>query len=171
MAKTKKKSTKTTSKKAVSKKKEKRVILGLDVQSVEELIDFFKEKGAYEFEWQKSGTKISIKLANGPIQTTSVVSSVVQDSAVATEKKAEVNSNCQKILSPFVGTFYRSPAPGSDPYVKEGQSIRSGDVLCIVEAMKLMNEIESEVSGKIVEVLVEDAQPVEFGEPLFLVEK
>src|SRR5262245_38879763 len=73
-----------------------------------------------------------------------------------------------KVNSPFVGTFYRAPSPEADPYVKEGQMVKRGDVLCIVEAMKLMNEIESEVNGKIVSVLAENGQPVEYGEPLFL---
>jgi acetyl-CoA carboxylase biotin carboxyl carrier protein len=70
----------------------------------------------------------------------------------------------------MVGTFYRAPAPGAEPYVKEGDSIHKGTVVCIVEAMKLMNEIESEVAGRIVRVMAENGKPVEFGQPLFLVE-
>jgi acetyl-CoA carboxylase biotin carboxyl carrier protein len=76
-----------------------------------------------------------------------------------------------EICSPMVGTFYRAPSPDAAPYANEGDAIQPGKVLCIVEAMKLMNEIEAEVSGKIVKILVEDAQPVEFNQPLFLVEK
>jgi len=79
-------------------------------------------------------------------------------------------SNEKQVLSPFVGTFYRSPSPASDPYAREGQVIKRGDVLCIIEAMKLMNEIDAEFPGKIKSVLVENGQPVEFGEPLFLIE-
>ena len=74
------------------------------------------------------------------------------------------------MLSPFVGTFYRSPSPDSGPYVREGQVVKRGDVLCIIEAMKLMNEIDAEFPGKIKSVLVENGQPVEFGEPLFTIE-
>jgi len=74
------------------------------------------------------------------------------------------------IESPMVGTFYRAPAPGADPYVKEGDLIQKGTVVCIVEAMKLMNEIESEVSGRLVKVVAENGKPVEFGQALFLVE-
>jgi acetyl-CoA carboxylase biotin carboxyl carrier protein len=70
----------------------------------------------------------------------------------------------------LVGTFYISPSPQSEPYVKEGQRVSKGDILCIVEAMKLMNEIESEFSGKVISVLVENGQPVEYGEPLFLID-
>lgn len=78
--------------------------------------------------------------------------------------------NYQAIKSPIVGTFYRSPSPDKGPYVKVGDSVSSGDVVCIVEAMKLFNEIESEISGKIVKVMVEDAQPVEYDQVLFLVD-
>ena len=76
----------------------------------------------------------------------------------------------KEVTSPFVGTFYRSPSPGASSYVTEGQMVKAGDVLCIVEAMKLMNEIETEFSGKVVQCLVENGQPVEFGEPLFVIE-
>ena len=79
-------------------------------------------------------------------------------------------SNLIEIKSPMVGTFYRSPEPGADPYVKAGSRVAPGQTLCIIEAMKIMNEIESEVSGRVREVLVEDAQPVEFGQVLFRVE-
>jgi acetyl-CoA carboxylase biotin carboxyl carrier protein len=74
------------------------------------------------------------------------------------------------VTSPFVGTFYRSASPSASVYVNEGQAVKSGDVLCIVEAMKLMNEIEAEFSGKIVQILAENGQPVEFGEPLFVIQ-
>ena len=93
----------------------------------------------------------------------------------APEKKEESkpessSSNLYEVKSPMVGTFYRAPSPDADPFVNVGDSISSGKVLCIVEAMKLMNEIEAEVSGKIVKILVEDAQAVEYNQPLFLVE-
>lgn len=79
-------------------------------------------------------------------------------------------ANQKQVTSPLVGTFYRSPSPTAEMYVREGQVIKRGDVLCIVEAMKLMNEIEAEFPGKIVSILVENGQPVEFGEPLFVIE-
>jgi len=74
------------------------------------------------------------------------------------------------VESPMVGTFYRAPAPGAEPYVKEGDLVQKGAVLCIIEAMKLMNEIESEVKGRIARISVENGQPVEFGQTLFLIE-
>ena len=90
--------------------------------------------------------------------------------ATQTENKEETNGNYIEIKSPMVGTFYRKPSPDKPPFVNVGDNIKPGDVICIVEAMKLFNEIEAEVSGKIVKVLVDDATPVEFDQPLFLVE-
>ena len=81
------------------------------------------------------------------------------------------SSDLLEIRSPMVGTFYRAPAPDASPYINIGDQITPGQVLCIVEAMKLMNEIEAEITGKVVKILVENAQPVEFNQPLFLVEK
>ncbi len=83
---------------------------------------------------------------------------------------ADNTSNLVEIKSPMVGTFYRAPAPDADPYVSSNERIAVGQVVCIVEAMKLMNEIESEVSGRVVKILVENAQPVEFGQTLFLID-
>lgn len=85
-------------------------------------------------------------------------------------KEEASSSNLYEVKSPMVGTFYRAPSPDADPFVNVGDSISTGKILCIVEAMKLMNEIEAEVSGKIVKILVEDAQAVEYNQPLFLVE-
>lgn len=92
-----------------------------------------------------------------------------QQDLQSTEKSA-VDSQYQAIKSPIVGTFYRSPSPEKGPYVKVGDIVNTGEVVCIVEAMKLFNEIESEISGKIVKVMVEDAQPVEYDQVLFLVD-
>lgn len=90
--------------------------------------------------------------------------------APAAAPAEEAQDNLLEVRSPIVGTFYRSPSPGKDPYVKVGDSIGQGDVVCIVEAMKLFNEIESEISGKIVKVVVDDASPVEYDQVLFLVD-
>ncbi|MBZ0182284.1 MAG: acetyl-CoA carboxylase biotin carboxyl carrier protein [Melioribacteraceae bacterium] len=89
----------------------------------------------------------------------------------AKDSAAEKTSDLHEIKSPIVGTFYRSPAPDADPYVQIGDTISSGTVLCIVEAMKLMNEIESDINGKIVKILVENATAVEYNQPLFLIKK
>lgn len=132
-----------------------------------------------ELEWQKGTYKIRLQSSSVSSQSaeqTKPVSSISLPKTPDPIEKppsdsASVASSRQKqVLSPFVGTFYRSPSPEAEPYVRESQAIKAGDVLCIIEAMKLMNEIESEYSGKIVSILVENGQPVEFGEPLFLIE-
>ncbi len=88
---------------------------------------------------------------------------------VAAPKDAP-DSRLVKVLAPMVGTFYRAPSPDADPFVKEGDVVSKGQTLCIIEAMKLMNEIESEVSGKVVKILVDNAQPIEYNQPLFLID-
>ena len=88
-----------------------------------------------------------------------------------TEKKDLENEKYHEVRSPMVGTFYRSPSPDSDPFIEIGNSVQKGDTLCIIEAMKLMNEIQADIGGKIVKILVENAQPVEYNQILFLVEK
>jgi len=90
--------------------------------------------------------------------------------SVEVSKPEELEGNLTPIKSPMVGTFYRAPAPGAKPYVDVGQIISAGQVVCVVEAMKLMNEIEAEVAGRLVKILVENAKPVEFGQTLFLIE-
>jgi acetyl-CoA carboxylase biotin carboxyl carrier protein len=89
----------------------------------------------------------------------------------AAEAGEGLTANQAYITAPMVGTFYRAASPDSEPYIQVGDAVDAGQVVCIIEAMKLMNEIESEFRGKIVEVLVADAQPVEFGQPLYIVEK
>lgn len=118
------------------------------------------------------GTKISMKkeekqvikvTENEPIQNLSAKEEVVETN----DKKSVENGNVVK--SPMVGTFYLKPSPNSEPYVTVGQKVKKGDVLCIVEAMKLMNEIESEFDGEIIEILVKDEEAVEYGKPLFII--
>lgn len=88
---------------------------------------------------------------------------------VTTEKKKD--ENVLEVCAPMVGTFYRAPSPDLDPYVNIGDQVKSGQVLCIIEAMKLMNELEAEISGEIIEILVENGQPVEYNQPIFLIKK
>lgn len=142
--------------------------------SVEKLIDLLAQKGVCEFELKEKWGDLKISFVGSksgqtvlaPAVTTFTANQAV--SSAPSAPRAEVaSSNTKKVTSPFVGTFYRSPSPTSEPYVKEGQKIKKGDVLCIVEAMKLMNEIESDLSGTVVSALIENGQPVEFGEPLF----
>lgn len=116
------------------------------------------------------GTKISMK--KDAIQEKIVVAETTTDSVKEEkEKTPEINKPSGNIVkSPMVGTFYLKPSPTSEPYVKIGKTVQKGDTLCIIEAMKLMNEIESEYQGKIKEILVEDGKPVEYGTELFIIE-
>ena len=138
-----------------------------------------------ELEWEKGGERICLKTrgaqfavapqqlhyAPAPQHSPAHAAAPASESAKPAEQKpAAEAANRKTVTSPFVGTFYRQPKPDSDPYVREGQTIKRGDVLCIVEAMKLMNEIEAEFPGKIVQCLVENGTPVEFGEPLYVIE-
>lgn len=156
----------------------------LKMHEIRELIRLIDESSIDEFELEKDGEKVAIKKVKAEVTTGQVpapapfVPQVTpQAAAVATTAVAEgttpaeepTDSNLHKIVSPMVGTFYRASSPDADPYVKEGDSINSNSVVCIIEAMKLMNELEAEVSGTIEKVLVENGQLVEYGQALFLV--
>lgn len=160
----------------------------MDLNEIQSLIKFVVKSGASEVELEQNGFKIIIKAhpSKGKIvesehtmvQTPIVVTApaTVQPAAPAVEKSAaEIqkgeadSSNLITVKSPMIGTFYRASGPGKPPFVNVGDEIEKGKVVCIIEAMKLFNEIESEVSGKIVKVLVDDATPVEYDQPLFLV--
>ena len=126
------------------------------------------------------GTKISmkkedvVKVVSHPIEQSkpeAIIMNEEQSSYLEDNtKKADTQDNRKLIKAPMVGTFYLKPSPTAGPYVEVGKTIQKGDTVCIIEAMKLMNEIESDVSGKIVEVLVNDGEPVEYGMPLFAIE-
>jgi len=111
--------------------------------------------------------------APSPAPAAQESSATATGAASGDEETVEAGSgaNEELVRAPIVGTFYRRPSPDSDPYVEVGDSVGEGDVLCIIEAMKLMNEIECETSGTVKEILVEDAEPVEFDQPLFVIEK
>ena len=147
----------------------------MNLKEIKEMIQLMNENGLSEFEMEKDGLKI--RLRKGPGE--SVEPSIVYEprSAVSSARPAEANGKesappekSAQIKSPMVGTFYSSPAPDAASFVQVGSTVEVGQVICIIEAMKLMNEIKSEVRGKVVEVLVHNGDPVEFGQPLFLVE-
>jgi len=160
----------------------------MDFKQIKELIKLVNETDLHEVSIEKDGVAVSIKnkrLGEGvaPVvvaQPTPVAPAVVQNTvapppaAVSTPEPAAeepvTNDKLTTIKSPMIGTFYRSSSPDKPPFVKVGDTVDVGSVLCIVEAMKLFNEIESEISGKIVKVLVDDATPVEYDQDLFLVE-
>ncbi len=146
----------------------------LNMDELRELAQLVDEHGFTEFEFENE--KIRVRLGKNTIaQTVAAPVNPAPASAptTATEPEAPVDEDegLHKITSPIVGTFYSSPSPDKPPYVKEGDMVSSDTVVCIVEAMKLMNEIQAEVSGEIVKVYVENAEPVEFGQPLFGIRK
>ena len=147
----------------------------MKISFLKKLIQIVESSEIEELEVRKWWTKVRITKSRPRTGTTSAGSPVetrvdgkVLDVESQTESAPQAE-NLAEIKSPMVGTFYRSARPGADPYIEMGQQVHSGQVVCIIEAMKLMNEIEAEVSGSIAKILVEDGQPVEFGQTLFLV--
>lgn len=146
-------------------------------RQIQELIDLLKRNHLTELEIERAGIRIRVRHEIGIKTVSASVSEAGQASAPAAIPQAvpasdllEVAAGHITITSPIVGTFYRSPSPDADPYVEEGDYVKKGQVLCIVEAMKLMNEIESEVDGRITKILVESTKPVEYGQALFLID-
>lgn len=161
---------------------EKAIVQSPEMKQLEEIFRLMTAYGVGEVELENKAGRLHARMPGmspsiGYAPSAPVAAPVAPSPAVALSSLGEVSgnkpalaANQKTIPSPFVGTFYRSSNPNSAPYVKEGQSVKKGDTLCIIEAMKLMNEIESDFTGKIVRVLVENGQPVEFGEPLFVIE-
>jgi acetyl-CoA carboxylase biotin carboxyl carrier protein len=152
----------------------------MDIKQIQDLIRFVSKSGVNEVSIEQKDFKITIKTNEAPAiihaaasapqhYTVAAPAAPAIAAPVANEPAAET-SNYVTIKSPMIGTFYRSPTPDKPLYVNVGDEIKAGSVVCIIEAMKLFNEIESEISGRIVKVLVENASPVEYDQPLFLVE-
>ncbi|WP_312138306.1 acetyl-CoA carboxylase biotin carboxyl carrier protein [Sphingobacterium sp.] len=159
--------------------------MSMDIKQIQDLIKFVSKSGVNEVSIEEKDFKITIKTNQEPTYVTASVPAVaaaapvaaapaaatpVAAAPVAAAPAADDESKYITVKSPIIGTFYRSPGPDKGVFVNVGDEIAPGKVLCIVEAMKLFNEIESEVSGKIVKILVNDAQPVEYDQPLFLVD-
>lgn len=160
----------------------------MDLKEIQNLIRFVAKSGASEVKLETGDVKITIRTGTGKAETTiiqqptqvPVAAPVVVEPAPAAATpapeapadtpKSDDTSKYIEIKSPIIGTLYRKPSPDKPAFVKVGDTISAGDTVCIIEAMKLFNEVESEVSGKIVKVLVEDSSPVEFDQPLFLVD-
>ncbi|MCC4212232.1 acetyl-CoA carboxylase biotin carboxyl carrier protein [Leeuwenhoekiella parthenopeia] len=164
----------------------------MDLKEIQNLIKFVAKSGASEVKLEMDDFKITIKTTEEGKGETTIVQQVpmmgnampqqaapvaqpaaatqAAPAAEAAEKPADKSDKYITVKSPIIGTFYRKPAPDKPVFVEVGSSIKEGDVLCVIEAMKLFNEIESEVKGKIVKILVDDSSPVEFDQPLFLVD-
>ena len=137
-------------------------------EEIEELTKYLKDKGLTEISIETKEGKITVKKDLLGQVTSSVIPQVEKQGKH--EKSSEKKSNFYEVSSPMVGTFYAAPTPGAEPFVKAGAKIKTGDVLCIIEAMKIMNELPSEVSGTVVEILVKDNQTVEYGQVLMRIE-
>ena len=170
----------------------------MDLKQIQDLIKFVAKTGVHEVKLERDDFKITIKTASEekdrgeqkiyshmvpqPLQQAMPQAQAAPAPAPtapdpdpaknteASKNEAGDDSKYESIKAPMIGTFYRAAGPGKDPFIKVGDTVSKGDVVCIVEAMKLFNEIESEVSGKVIKVLVDDAAPVEYDQPLFLVD-
>lgn len=161
----------------------------MDIKEIQSLIKFVAKSGASEVKLEMEDLKITIRTGSHSNAPDTIVQQIpvaapaaipmgmpIQAEPVAAQTptpdatEADEDSKYITIKSPIIGTFYRKPAPDKPAFVEVGKDISQGDVLCVIEAMKLFNDIESEVSGKIVKVLVDDSSPVEFDQPLFLVD-
>jgi len=163
----------------------------LKVQEIREIIKLIDQSSIDEFTFESNGTKVKLKKNTGTVAPTVVAAPTVEESSAIKTEAVPVaaahapapvetveqpatpapvaDESLHKITSPMVGTFYQSPSPDTPAFVGVGDKVKNDTVVCIVEAMKLFNEIEAEVNGEIVEVLVKDGQLVEYGQPLFLV--
>jgi acetyl-CoA carboxylase biotin carboxyl carrier protein len=158
----------------------------MNIKELKELVKMLDGTNIVEFSYENEGTKVAIKKGScitasyqaAPIIQTPQAAVTAQTSAppaqtpsLIEDKSDGLGPNQVLIVAPMVGTFYRAPSPDAEPFIQVGQVIDAGQVVCIIEAMKLMNEIESEWKGKVIEVLIQDAQPVEYGQPLLVLEK
>ncbi len=144
-----------------------------NIKEIKEMISLMNENNLSEIEIEKDGLKIKLKRVLGQVASTAGVNApiaVEQTTVNAQENLSVKEEKYLQIKSPMVGTFYKAPSPDAPPFVDTGEKLEVGQIVCIIEAMKLMNEIKSEIKGKIVEILVENGRPVEFGQPLFLIE-
>jgi len=147
----------------------------MNIKEIKEMIDLMNKNNLNEIEVEKDGTKIRLKKTPGGIseQIISEEKTVTPQRLTPAQKPQAPEQKTKttvEIKAPMVGTFYRSPSPEAPPFVDIGNKIEKGQVVCIIEAMKLMNEIKSDVRGKIVDILVENGNPIEFGQILFLIE-
>jgi acetyl-CoA carboxylase biotin carboxyl carrier protein len=164
---------------------------GNKLEELRELVEFLKANGIAEFDMEQDDLKVRIKfagepatapaggfdmaqlsrlMASAPAAAPTVPAAVVSaGTSAAAELANELEEKLHEVKSPIVGTFYESPSPGAPPFVKIGDQVEVGQVLCIVEAMKLMNEIEADVAGEVVKRIASSGQPVEYGQPLFAI--
>jgi len=157
-----------------------------EIHQIQQLLQFMTEHNLEEFEYSRGDLRIRLRkpsvgtvvaprvvsvpeiiVSGAPASAPAVLPNVASPSSAPLPVEARTSEDLHLVKSPIVGTFYGSPSPGAEPFVKVGAHVETGQVLCIVEAMKLMNEIESDETGEVVRIFVENGQPVEYGQPLF----
>ena len=153
----------------------------MDLRKIKKLMELLEESGIAEIEVKEGEESIKLSrntqavqnIINSPAETNQTITAIdnVKDTAVTDDKKDKSKElpDGDIITSPMVGTFYRAASPDSKPFVEKGQKVSKGDTLCILEAMKMMNQVNAETGGTIIDILVDDAEPVEFGQPLFVI--
>lgn len=149
----------------------------MNIKEIKEMINLMNDNGLLELEVEKDGMRIRLKKTGAVSDNLSAPlvferEKIAQSASGKTAQSAldKTAGSSVEIKAPMVGTFYRAPTPEAPPYAEVGQIVEQGQVICVIEAMKLMNEIKSEIKGKILEILVDNSEPVEFGQPIFLIE-
>ena len=142
----------------------------MDLRKIKKLIEMLQESDLNEIEVKEGEESVRINRKKGNIEIPQQIVAPQSQKKETIENDDEPEENLSYIQSPMVGTFYRSPAPGKPPFVEIGQKVKKGDTVCIIEAMKMMNQVKSEFDGKIVDIKVENGQPVEFNESLVSIE-
>ena len=145
----------------------------MNQREIRRLADLLRDYGLTEVEVEREGVRVRLRREPAAVAAPPAVSGAPAPASQAVAVAATPTANEAHLLTieaPMVGTFYRAPSPDAQPFVRDGDRVKKGQVVCIIEAMKLMNEIESKVAGRVVKVLVENTQPVEYGQPLFLLE-
>ena len=177
---------KETTKKQISRSEQKTSEPSFNMDELRDLANLVDEHGFTDFEFENANIRVRLSKnpapqfiqapqsytpapASAPAQTAQSATASQTTDSTSTETPAD--ESLHVITSPIVGTFYRAPAPDKDPYIKEGSNVSPDTIVCIIEAMKLMNEIEAEVSGEVVKIFVENGQSVEYGQPLFGIKK
>lgn len=140
----------------------------VDFDLIKKLIKTLKEEGITSLSVEEKGVRVEVKNEHGKVTSHAPVA---PEKGVKTEPALALEDGLVAVTSPMVGTFYRAPSPDSPPFVEVGQKVEAGKMVCIVEAMKLFNEIETEISGTVVKILAENGQPVEYGQKLILIKK
>ena len=145
----------------------------MNIKEIQDIINFIKKIDLDDVSIETENYKIRVKKNNAEVTQLKDKKKIpveIENDETKLTKESEIETNYITIKSPMIGTLYRSPNPESEPYINEGDTINAGQTICIIEAMKLFNEIESEFSGKVIKIVVDDTSPVEFDQPLFIID-